>query len=104
MINRILLYVLLLSLPVTFGCAQHGGGGDYSYSYFNPVTGERTDARVHSVREFESAHVDFSKNGDVSIDVKGVKPGPNNLGTALEIVKEQAIMLKGLFGARNVNN
>ncbi|RPI56378.1 MAG: hypothetical protein EHM49_00410 [Deltaproteobacteria bacterium] len=94
---RILLYVLLLSLPITFGCAQHGGGADYSYSYFNPITGERTDASVHSVREFEHAHVDFSKNGDVSIDVRGVKPGPNNLGLALEMLKDQFEVFKGLL-------
>jgi len=93
---RILLYVLLLSMPVTFGCAQHGGGGDYYFEHFNPVTGELTKASVHSVREFESAKVRFK---DVEVDIKGVKPGPNNLGTALEIVKEQAVMLRGLLKA-----
>jgi hypothetical protein len=83
MISRILLYTLLLSLPITFGCAHHGGGGDYSFEHYDPATGEITKARVHSVREFETAKVRFK---DVEVDIKGVKPGLDNTGQALDII------------------
>jgi hypothetical protein len=82
MISRILLYTLLLSLPITFGCAHHGGGGDYSFEHYDPATGEITKTRV-SVQEFESAKVCFK---DVEVDIKGVKPGPDNTGQALDII------------------
>jgi hypothetical protein len=83
MIRKILLYVLLLFLPITFGCAQHGGGGDYYFEHYDPATGEITKASVHSVREFESAKVKFK---DVEVDIQGVKPGPDNTGKALGII------------------
>jgi len=73
-----ILFIFLLA-----GCAQHGGGGDYYFEHYDPTTGEITKARVHSVREFESAKVKFK---DVEVDIQGVKPGPDNTGKALGII------------------
>jgi hypothetical protein len=80
-------FLLVISLAsFLFGCAQHGGGGDYQYKRFDPVTGNIImDVSVHSVREFDSAQVN---DGDSSLIVEGVRQGPNNLGKALDIISK----------------
>jgi hypothetical protein len=81
-----LLYIIVFLLVFPVGCAWHGGGGDYRYSHYNPVTSELTETCVHSVREFDSALVLFNPDGTALIHVQGVKPGPDNLGKALDII------------------
>ena len=85
------LYPCLLLLLVCLclsSCASVGGGGDYKYERFNPATGEKIQVAVHSVRKVGQADIHFSPDGTVDIKTRGIQPGPNNLGQALEVTNK----------------
>lgn len=75
-----------LLLIMLSGCAFFSSGADYRYEHYDPATNATTKVVVHSVREVGKAKIHFSPDGEVTVEVEGLSPGPNNLGQALSTI------------------
>lgn len=82
--KRVFIFFVSLLLG---GCAWGGGGADYVYRCKHP-DGSKMEIEVHSVRQVEEGvKVTISPDGTTSIETGGLTAGANNLGTALEALK-----------------
>jgi len=79
--------ILLLPCLCLISCAVSQGGASYKYSHKNP-NGANTTIEVDSVREAGETTVDIDPaTGKFKVTVDHLKPGENNLGEALGIIK-----------------
>jgi hypothetical protein len=86
--NTLKFLMVGLLILIVCGCAPFMGGGSYKYKRYDPATGETIEVAVESAREIESADVHFGSDGTVDVKVKGVTPGPDNLGEALHTIRD----------------
>lgn len=82
--DRVVLFLLCFSLA---GCAPwFSGGGSYHYKRFDPTTNATIELAVESTREVGSVTIHFCPDGNVTVEVVGVSPGPNNTAQAMNII------------------
>lgn len=83
--NKLFLILLCFALV---GCSPwFSGGGSYYYKRLNPATNATIEVAVESTREVGAVKIHFCGDGNVTVDIKGISPGPNNMAQALGIIE-----------------
>lgn len=80
------LFLVMLCFLFT-GCSPwFSGGGSYHYKRFDPATNATIEVVVESTREVGAVKLHFCGDGNVTVDIEGISPGPNNMAQALGII------------------
>lgn len=82
--KRVIIFLICFGLV---GCSPwFSGGGKYHYKRFDPATNATIEVAIESTREVGAAKIHFGRDGNVTIEIEGIKPGPNNMAQALNII------------------
>lgn len=81
--------ILCLVCFALVGCSPwFSGGGSYHYKRFDPSTNATIEVAVKSTREIGEAKIHFGQDGNVTIEIEGIKPGPDNTALALGVIQQ----------------